>query len=295
MNLAKQSTAKTFILGPILDSLGAAKTDEVVASIKVTKNGTVGAVDAHDTLTHNHTGHYVFVSDGDDFGTLGEVEFSLNSGTNAMAPKSFQVVAANVYNALVAGGDYLDVAVAEMTAGIIANATFANDTTCKAVHTSTMQAGSGASTAVLNNSASDKNNYYDGDILHITAGTAAGESQIIISYVGSSRTATVAEAWGTIPVLGDTYVIQALGDVEVGSFSTAAKAAINAEVDTALNTAIPGGPTADSINERIVAIDGFGTPPSAADIKTTMEAAGSTLALSKTILDKVDNMIEVVP
>ena len=113
MNLAKQSTAKTFILGPILDSLGGAKTDEVVGSIKVTKNGTVGAVDAHDTLTHNHTGHYVFVSDGDDFGTLGEVEFSLNSGTNAMSPVKFQVVTANVYNALVAGGDYLDVAVAE--------------------------------------------------------------------------------------------------------------------------------------------------------------------------------------
>ena len=32
-------------------------------------------------------------------------------------------------------------------------------------------------------------------------------------------------------------------------------AAVNAEVDTALNTAIPGGPTANSINERIVAID----------------------------------------
>ena len=101
MNLAKQSTAKTFLLGPILDSTGAAKTDEVVASIKVTKNGTVGAVDAQDTLTHNHTGHYVFVSDGGDFDTLGEVEFSLNSGTNAMAPVKFQVLPGATYDALV--------------------------------------------------------------------------------------------------------------------------------------------------------------------------------------------------
>lgn len=102
MNLAKQNTAKTFLLGPILDSTGAAKTDEVVASIKVTKNGTVGEVDAQDTLTHNHTGHYVFVSDGDDFDTLGEVEFSLNSGTNAMAPVKFQVVPGATYDAIVA-------------------------------------------------------------------------------------------------------------------------------------------------------------------------------------------------
>jgi hypothetical protein len=45
------------------------------------------------------------------------------------------------------------------------------------------------------------------------------------------------------------------------SWNATALAAINAEVDTALNTAIPGSPTADSINERIVAIDGYGTPP----------------------------------
>ena len=107
MNLAALAAAKTFLLGPILDSAGAAKTDEVVASIKVTKNGTVGAVDAQDTLTHNHTGHYVFVSDGGDFDTAGEVEFTLNSGTNAMAPVKFQVLPATTYDAIVtnaAGG-----------------------------------------------------------------------------------------------------------------------------------------------------------------------------------------------
>lgn len=104
MNYAKLAAAKTFLVGPILDSAGAAKTDEVVASIKVTKNGSVGAVDAQDTLTHNHTGHYVYVSDGGDFDTLGEVEFSLNSGTNAMAPVKFQVVAVSFYDGLVGGG-----------------------------------------------------------------------------------------------------------------------------------------------------------------------------------------------
>ena len=63
------------------------------------------------------------------------------------------------------------------------------------------------------------------------------------------------------------------------TFNATALASINAEVDTALNTAIPGGPTADSINERIVAIDAYGAPPSAATIKTAIEAAGSHLAL----------------
>lgn len=39
------------------------------------------------------------------------------------------------------------------------------------------------------------------------------------------------------------------------SLSTQQKTDVNAEVDTALNTAIPGGPTVDSINERVKAID----------------------------------------
>jgi hypothetical protein len=41
------------------------------------------------------------------------------------------------------------------------------------------------------------------------------------------------------------------------TWNATALASINAEVDTALNTAIPGSPTADSINERIVALDGL--------------------------------------
>lgn len=56
------------------------------------------------------------------------------------------------------------------------------------------------------------------------------------------------------------------------SWNATALAAINAEVDTALNTAIPGSPTADSINERIVAIDAL-TVPSASDNATATQSA----------------------
>ncbi len=45
------------------------------------------------------------------------------------------------------------------------------------------------------------------------------------------------------------------GLTDLGGMSTGMKAEVNAEVDGALNTAIPGSPTADSINERIKAID----------------------------------------
>ena len=62
------------------------------------------------------------------------------------------------------------------------------------------------------------------------------------------------------------------------SWNATALAAINAEVDTALNTAIPGSPTADSINERIAAIDAYGTPPTVAAIRAEMDSNSTKLA-----------------
>jgi hypothetical protein len=53
------------------------------------------------------------------------------------------------------------------------------------------------------------------------------------------------------------------------TWNATALASINAEVDTALNTAIPGGPTANSINERIAALDDHVT----ADYTATEKAA----------------------
>jgi hypothetical protein len=107
MNLAKQSAAKTFLIGPILDVSGLPKTDEVVANIKVTKNGTVGSPNGSSTLTHNHAGKYLYAANAADFDTLGEAAFSLNDGNNDMMPLAFQVVSAATYDAIVtnaAGG-----------------------------------------------------------------------------------------------------------------------------------------------------------------------------------------------
>ncbi|KKK59338.1 hypothetical protein LCGC14_3035380, partial [marine sediment metagenome] len=57
-------------------------------------------------------------------------------------------------------------------------------------------------------------------------------------------------------------------------------AAVNAEVDTALNTAIPGGPTANSVNQRIVAVDDLtqasGDGDLAAVLTDTVELQGDT-------------------
>jgi hypothetical protein len=98
MSIIRQSTARTILVGPILDSLGAAKTDEVVASIKVTKNGTAGAIHPSATLTHDHAGKYRLAYTATDSDTVGLLEFSLNSGTNDMPIVRLCVVEEAVYD-----------------------------------------------------------------------------------------------------------------------------------------------------------------------------------------------------
>jgi hypothetical protein len=102
--IIRQATARAILVGPVLDAAGAAKTDEVVGSIKVTKNGTVGSVDGAATLTHDHAGKYRLALTASDTDTVGILEISLNSGTNDMPVKGLNVVEQPIWDALFANG-----------------------------------------------------------------------------------------------------------------------------------------------------------------------------------------------
>jgi hypothetical protein len=58
----------------------------------------------------------------------------------------------------------------------------------------------------------------------------------------------------------------------VGSLAAQAKLDVNAEVDSALDTAIPGTPTADSINERVKTMDDADLPGDVAAVKSDTAA-----------------------
>jgi len=100
MNVRKD-TARTIVVGPILDSAGAAKTDEVVASILASKNGgAAGALNASATLTHANTGYYRLALTVSDIDTLGCLELVLNSTTNSMPIRALNVMTATAWDAL---------------------------------------------------------------------------------------------------------------------------------------------------------------------------------------------------
>ena len=71
----------------------------------------------------------------------------------------------------------------------------------------TAQAG-GASTITLDSSASATNDLYNGNFIALVSGTGAGQTRFITDYVGSSKVATVGEAWVTQPSSDTVFVIR---------------------------------------------------------------------------------------
>lgn len=100
---ARQSTAKTIMIGPVLDADGVAVTDCVVADFEVSKNGAdPAALDGSATLTHRNTGHYSLALTANDLDTVGTAQIVINDTVNACAPRDLVVIEEAVYDAFYA-------------------------------------------------------------------------------------------------------------------------------------------------------------------------------------------------
>jgi hypothetical protein len=133
---------------------------------------------------------------------------------------------------------------ASIADGAIDNATFAADVGSTAYATNIIALACDKS--VVNAALATATNLSD---LHTDVGTAITNIGTVLTESQSHPTLAEMEA-STVGII-------------CKSLTTQAKADVNAEVDGALNTAIPGSPTADSINERIVALDTGGFPTTA--------------------------------
>lgn len=102
MTVIRRNTARMVLVGPVLDADGVAKTNETVANIRITKNGTVASAHGSTTLTHHHAGKYLLAMDAADSDAPGVMQASLSSGTNDMPVMSFNVVEDSIFDALFA-------------------------------------------------------------------------------------------------------------------------------------------------------------------------------------------------
>jgi hypothetical protein len=107
---AKQSTAATLIVGPILDSTGAEyNTSAVIGDLSISKNGsTLTALASAATLTFIANGFYTLVLRTTDVDTLGRLQISCNKATYQMPPVNLMVVPAMVFDSMVLGTDRFD-------------------------------------------------------------------------------------------------------------------------------------------------------------------------------------------
>lgn len=71
--------------------------------------------------------------------------------------------------------------------------------------------GGAASTITLDASASAVSDFYKNGVLQIIAGTGLGESNLIESYAGATKIATVRTAWATTPDVTSVFVIHPSG------------------------------------------------------------------------------------
>jgi hypothetical protein len=97
-----------------------------------------------------------------------------------------------------------------------------------------------------------------------------GDTAQILADTGELQTNQ--GAWATATGFATSTELAKVPKSDGGvSWNATALAAINAEVDTALNTAIPGSPTTDSINERIASLDGHVTADYGSDEKAAID------------------------
>ena len=111
---AKQSTAATLIVGPILDSAGAEYTSAVIGDLSISKNGgNLTALAAAATLTHIANGQYTLVLTTGNMDTLGRAQITCNKATYQMPEVRLMVVPAMVFDSIVLGSDYLQIDVVQ--------------------------------------------------------------------------------------------------------------------------------------------------------------------------------------
>jgi hypothetical protein len=95
----KQSTVATVIVGPVLDSTGAAVTNAVVGDFRLAKNGTIATLSGA-TVTHDANGYYLIALTTGNTDTTGRLVLTSGNTAHSMASHHWSVLPASVFDAI---------------------------------------------------------------------------------------------------------------------------------------------------------------------------------------------------
>ena len=218
MQFLKQSTVATTIVGPVLDSTGAEFTTLVLTDLNISKNGATPAAITSGTLTHVANGWYTLAFATGNVDTLGRLDITCTLSTKQLPPKSFMVLPATVFDALVTNATNVTGGLVAATATVSAAAGYIGSTTAAIVADASGRVDMGkalgqAVTLDANNVLNVSSKYWAGTAITATsipvatAAGAAGGLMISGSNVGTTT-------FGALTVTGATTLT---GAVSLGS------------------------------------------------------------------------------
>jgi len=218
----KQSTAYTFQLGPIVDATDGVTplASETIAAtaVRVSKNGAAFASKNDSTAltgTGDANGYYDCVLDATDTGDLGPLEVELTHSGALPVWRTFQVVPANVHNALMAGSDKLFVDAVELNSSAAAaaqlalsSATISNGEVYDDAGTYAPTNGGGALVFYSDTLAFATADAFNGRVVYFTSGPLNNQALAITDYekVSTYGKFTCSEAT-TVPADGNTFIV----------------------------------------------------------------------------------------
>ena len=100
MHLLRQSTVATVLVGPVLDSTGAAVTTAVVGDFKIGKEGSTATLSGA-TVTHDGNGYYRIALTTGNTDTVGRLTIYSGNTAHSMGVRALMVLLPSVYDALV--------------------------------------------------------------------------------------------------------------------------------------------------------------------------------------------------
>jgi hypothetical protein len=248
----RQSTASQEIpLGHFVDETDGktAETGLTIANtdIKLWKNGATTLANKNSGgATHISGGIYYAVLDATDTDTVGPLVIFVHVAGALPVRVQLEVVTADVFD---------------------------NSDISGFVRRGTAQAGA-AGTITLDASASAVDDFYNGTVVQIVAGTGIGQARVVSNYVGSTKVASVAENWATTPDNTSVFVILPSG---------------NAIPDVNVVTIAAGAITAAAIATGAIDADAI-----AADAVTEIQSGLATAAALTTVDDFLDTEVAAI-
>lgn len=230
MNLLKQSTAVTVVIGPFLDASDGVTEETALGTpaVELSKAGGSFASASTGTTAHLAEGWYDCDLDSTDTNTLGRLIIkSHNSATHLPVWHEFMVVPANVYDSLVAGTDDLDAQVVGMDNDVVTAAAIATG----AIDTNALASGAITAASIASAAANKVADHVLRRSWATAAASSDGDTKSFRSLLGA-----IAKLVNKIAISGSTLTIYEADDsTSLGTQTVTTDAA--ADPITSLDTA----------------------------------------------------------